>query len=230
MYKRLFNIILSVLLLIIVTVAIKLLADDVTQTTATEHQITIVIDPGHGGVDPGKVGVNGVVEKDLNLRIAFELRKCLKEHGIDVVLTRESDEGLYDENSSNKKATDMKKRCKIINEINPSLTVSIHQNSFVDSEVRGAQVFYYTHSDAGKKLAECIQEELAKIPNAHNDRPIKANDKYYMLINTSCPTVIVECGFLSNHEEAGRLSDGEYQRQIAMSVMAGILDFLQNND
>ena len=166
----------------------------------------------------------------MNLRIAFELRKCLREQGFDVVLTRESDEGLYEENSSNKKATDMKRRCKIINETNPVVTVSIHQNSFTDSEVRGAQVFYYTHSDAGKNLAECIQSELAKIPDAHNDRPIKANDKYYMLINTSCPTVIVECGFLSNREEADMLSGGEYQRQIAMSVMTGILDFLQNND
>ena len=230
MYKRLLNVILSVMLLIIITVAIKLLTDVATQTTATERQITIVIDPGHGGVDPGKVGVNGVVEKDLNLRIAFELRKCLREQGFDVVLTRESDEGLYEENSSNKKATDMKRRCKIINETNPVVTVSIHQNSFTDSEVRGPQVFYYTHSDAGKNLAECIQSELAKIPDAHNDRPIKANDKYYMLINTSCPTVIVECGFLSNREEADMLSGGEYQRQIAMSVMTGILDFLQNND
>lgn len=230
MYKRLLNVVLSVMLLIIITVAIKLLTDDATQTTATDRQITIVIDPGHGGVDPGKVGVNGVVEKDLNLRIAFELRKCLNEQGIDVILTRESDEGLYDEESSNKKATDMKRRCKIINEANPLITVSIHQNSFTDSEVRGAQVFYYTHSDVGKKLAECIQKELAKIPDTYNNRPVKANDKYYMLINTSCPTVIVECGFLSNHKEAEMLSDGEYQRQIAMSVMTGILDFLQNND
>ncbi len=230
MYRRLLNVILSVMLLIIITVAIKLLTDDVTQTTATESQITIVIDPGHGGVDPGKVGVNGVLEKDLNLRIALELRECLKEQGINVVLTRESDKGLYDENSSNKKATDMKKRCKLINEANPSVAVSIHQNSFTDSDVRGAQVFYYTHSEAGNKLAGCIQNELAKIPDSHNNRAIKANDKYYMLINTTCPTVIVECGFLSNHEEAELLSDEKYQRQLAMSVMAGILDFLQNND
>lgn len=230
MYKRLLNVVMSVLLLIIIIVAIKLLTDEATKTTATERQITVVIDPGHGGVDPGKVGVNGELEKELNLQISFELKKCLEEQGIQVVLTRETDEGLYDDDSSNKKASDMKKRCKIINETNPLATISIHQNSFTDGEVRGAQVFYYTHSDAGKKLAECIQGELVKIPDSYNDRPIKGNDKYYMLMNTVCPTVIVECGFLSNYEEAGKLSDENYQRQIAMSVMTGILDFIQNND
>ena len=230
MYKRLLNIVLSVMLLVIITLAIKLLTDNVTETTATERVVTIVIDPGHGGVDPGKVGVNGELEKDLNLNIALELKKCLEEQGIKVVLTRESDEGLYTGNDSNKKAADMKNRCKLINEINPSATVSIHQNSFTDSEVRGAQVFYYTHSDKGEKLADCIQKELVKIPESYNDRAIKANDKYYMLLNTSCPTVIVECGFLSNHEESELLSDEKYQRHIANAVMSGILDFLENND
>ena len=230
MYKRLLNIILSVMLLIIITVAIKLLTGNVTKTTATERVVTIVIDPGHGGNDPGKVGGDGVLEKDLNLSIAQKLRDCIQQYGINVVLTRETDDGLYSDDDSNKKAVDMKNRCKIINDSESTVAISIHQNSFTDSDVRGAQVFFYKHSEKGKILAQNIQKALAEIPDTYNDREIKANDKYYMLLNTTCPTVIVECGFLSNAEETKLLCDETYQTQIAEAVTSGILDFLENND
>lgn len=230
MYRKKLNVVLSVILLIIICISIKFLTDNVEETVASESCITVVIDPGHGGVDPGKVGVNGELEKEINLSIANELGKYLRDQGINVIFTRENDDGLYSESDTNKKASDMKKRCKIINDANPVVAVSIHQNSFTDSEVSGAQVFYYTHSDNGKMLAQCIQNQLSQISNEDNDRQIKANDKYFMLTNTICPIVIVECGFLSNYEEARKLSEESYQKQLAEAIMTGILDFLKNND
>jgi N-acetylmuramoyl-L-alanine amidase len=111
-----------------------------------------VIDPGHGGVDPGMLGVNDTVEKEINLAIAYRLKEKLEEQGIMVVLTRTTDDGLYAESDSNKKIADMKKRCSIISENKADIVLSIHQNSFSDSAVCGAQVFYYKHSEKGSAL------------------------------------------------------------------------------
>ncbi len=188
---------------------------------------TIVIDAGHGGIDPGKVGINNALEKDINLKIALMLKDILTEKGYNVVLTRDGDYGLYGENDSNKKNVDMKKRCEIISKANPSLVVSIHQNSFSDEKVKGAQVFYYKHSDKGEKLAATIQKSLCENINNGNTRTHKSNDNYYLLLNTKCPTVIVECGFLSNWEEATLLLTDEYGQQIANAVGMGIIQFLQ---
>ena len=114
---------------------------------------TVVIDVGHGGEDPGKVGIDGVLEKELNLQIAEKVRNKLESSGYRVVMTRETDVGLYEEGTSNKKAQDLQNRCKIIEETDPVCTVSIHQNSYTDSAVCGPQVFYYTHSTEGERLA-----------------------------------------------------------------------------
>ena len=186
----------------------------------------VVIDAGHGGADPGKVSVDGSLEKDINLQIALKLRKFLQMQDVDVILTRDSDMGLYDENASNKKVQDMKNRVAVIEENQPVLTVSIHQNSYHEEYVHGAQVFYYANSEKSKELAERIQQVMALQLDEDNARKAKANESYYLLKKTSSPIVIVECGFLSNYEEAQKLSDELYQEKVAWAIHLAIMQWL----
>lgn len=190
-----------------------------------EH-FCVVIDAGHGGDDPGKVGINGALEKDINLKIAKRLKSLLEAQDIDVVMTRETQEGLYDTDASNKKVQDMKRRIEIIDKADSIITVSIHQNSYPEEYVHGAQVFYYADSVEGKKLAGLLQEALINMVDTENNRVIKSNDSYYLLKKTATPIVIVECGFLSNYNEAEKLITEEYQEKIAWALHMGILRYL----
>ena len=199
----------------------------VQQSKVGEEKTCIVIDAGHGGTDPGKIGINGKKEKDINLQIAKELKKKLEKEGIEVVMTRESDEGLYNSSSRNQKVDDMKKRCKIIDEAKPVFTISIHQNSYPEEYVKGAQVFYYGQSQEGKELAEILQESMVQQLDKENHRTAKANESYYLLKKTESPTVIVECGFLSNSEEAKLLADKDYQKKVAEAIHTGIKKYLK---
>ena len=141
----------------------------------------IVIDSGHGGIDPGVVGIGGLEEKGVNLKIAGYLGEYLKKEGYKIVFTRKDDRGLYEENSSNKKSQDLKHRCELIAETAPLLTLSIHQNSYPDESVCGPQVFYYTDSEQGKKLAESIQEAVNTQLEVQRPRTANANNSYYLL-------------------------------------------------
>lgn len=188
----------------------------------------VVIDAGHGGFDPGKIGVNKVREKDINLSIAMELKELLEQNDIKVIMTRNSDDGLYSESDSNKKATDLKNRIEIINQTNVVLAISIHQNSFTQESSHGAQVFYYTGSEQGNKLATIMQSQLKKTINDDNHRIEKANDSYYLLKKSNCPIVIVECGFLSNRKEAELLAKEEYQRKLAWAIHLGVLSYMNS--
>lgn len=193
---------------------------------AGKEKPCVVIDAGHGGADPGKVGVDGSLEKDINLKIAKKLALFLAAADVDVVLTREDDAGLYDENVSNKKVQDMKNRVALIEEKKPALTVSIHQNSYHEEYVHGAQVFYYEGSEESKVIAERMQQVLAEQIDPDNARQAKANSSYYLLKKTSSPIVIVECGFLSNYEEAQKLSSEVYQEKAAWAIHLAILNHL----
>lgn len=199
----------------------------VISDAASSKKICIVVDAGHGGLDPGKVGVNDALEKDINLDLALKLRELLEKKGIEVILTRDSDTGLYSESSNNKKVEDMQNRCQIITDANPVFTVSLHQNSYTTADVKGAQVFYYGQSAEGKKLADIIQSSLIEHVDPDNNRAAKANESYYLLKKTPTPTVIVECGFLSNPEEAELLQTTEYQDKLVRAIYMGILDYLQ---
>lgn len=198
--------------------------------SAKGSKVCVVIDAGHGGDDPGKVGINGALEKDINLKIASRLQALLEAQDVEVVMTRETEDGLYDEDASNKKVQDMKRRITLIDETQPVITVSIHQNSYQEEYVHGAQVFYYTNSVEGKRLAEYLQESLIEIADPDNTRVTKANDSYYLLKKTGTPIVIVECGFLSNYAEAEKLVTEEYQEKIAWAVHMGILRYLNATD
>lgn len=201
----------------------------VQSENAEVKSLCIVIDAGHGGSDPGKVGINNAEEKDINLALALKLRDLLEQKNISVVLTRDSDAGLYPADATNKKASDMQKRCEIITEANPVFTISLHQNSYPAEEVKGAQVFYYAQSSEGEALANILQASLISRVDSENKRVAKANDSYYLLKKTPTPTVIVECGFLSNPTEADLLIDETYQNKLVRAIYMGILEYLESN-
>jgi N-acetylmuramoyl-L-alanine amidase len=190
------------------------------------EKVSIVIDPGHGGRDPGKVGVNGALEKDINLAIALRLKDLLEGNDIHVIMTRTEDEGLYSESDSNKKRADLNNRIKIINSSDAVFAVSIHQNSFSQENVKGAQVFYHAQSEQGTILAMTLQEQLKETIKDGNHRKAKSNTNYYMLKHTIYPLVIVECGYLSNWTEAALLLEEEYQEKMAWAIHLGIIKHL----
>lgn len=190
----------------------------------------VVLDAGHGATDSGKIGINGALEKDINLAIVKDLQELLSQKGVSVTLTREDDSPLYEEAASNKKMSDMKNRIKTIESSQAQAVISIHQNSYPDQSVRGPQVFYYTSSTEGERLANAIQSRFTDLIGDQNRRQIKANKDYYLLIHTPVPTVIVECGFLSNSEEAEKLITEEYQHGVAQVIADGIIDWLSGKE
>ena len=220
--KRKIELLMVLLLLIGAIIASKGLSEYVTSEKVEKGTKTVVLDAGHGSEDPGKIGINNVLEKDVNLKISKKVQKRLIEQGIHVVMTREDDDGFYNESESNKKIADMKKRVALINETKPDIAVSIHQNSYHEESIKGAQVFYYTHSKEGERAATVMREAL----DINNKRQAKENSTYYMLKRTEVPTIIVECGFLSNVEEAEKLKNEEYQDKVAEAICAGIIKWL----
>lgn len=194
--------------------------------SAIEERCTVVIDSGHGGRDSGKVSSDGILEKDLNLQIARLLKTELENEGITVIMTREDDNGLYQESDSNKKVADMRARLAVIEGAECDIAVSIHQNSYSDPVVSGAQVFYYTTSEKGKALAETIQNRLVTEIDPGNHRLAKANDSYFLLKETTVPLVIVECGFLSNPDEAQKLASAQYQEKLAHQIALAVIAYL----
>ena len=186
----------------------------------------VCVDPGHGGTDPGKVGINGQLEKDINLAIAKKLKTYLEASDVTVVLTRDKDMGLYSSGDAHKKMADMRERCQLIEEVKPDLVISIHQNSYHEEAIRGGQVFYYKTSVRGKKLAQILQERFDYVLGDANKRQAKANDNYYLLLHVKEPIIIAECGFLSNWEEAEKLETKEYQDRLAWTLHMGIMEYL----
>jgi N-acetylmuramoyl-L-alanine amidase len=188
----------------------------------------VVIDVGHGGIDSGKVSGDGILEKDVNLSIAKKLKVLLEQEDVQVTMTRDRDQGLYKNTDSNKKVADLQNRCSLIEQINPDCTISIHQNSYSSPSASGAQVFYFAQSAQGEQLAQQIQASLIERVDPENHRQAKANDSYYLLKRTVSPTVIVECGFLSNPTEAALLTDEAYQDRLVWAIHMGVMEYLNN--
>lgn len=188
----------------------------------------IVIDPGHGGPDPGKVGINQALEKDINLSISLKIKELLESYQANVTITRTEDQCLGDENTSNRKRADMLKRIEIINGSNADLAISIHQNSFQQESSKGAQVFYHVSSEQGHLLADTLQKALIDFADPENHRIAKSNDSYYLLKKSTCPLVIVECGFLSNSIEAEKLCSNDYQDTLSQAIVKGIAAYFMN--
>lgn len=222
---------LELVLLILMVAGLVILnrniGDLVNSDTIEIEERTVILDAGHGGSDPGKVGINNALEKEINLEISKKVKALLEAKEIKVIMTRETDEMLCEETADNKKREDMKRRTEMINEIRPFLVVSIHQNSFSDASVSGAQVFYYSGSEESEKMAVLMQNALREV-DEQNQREAKANDSYYLLKKTKVPTLIVECGFLSNPEEAEKLVTDEYQDAISNAIVKGIESCFMN--
>ena len=201
-----------------------------TVSNQMSNQKVIVVDAGHGGADPGMIGVGGLEEKGINLAIAVKVKEELESSGFTVVMTREEDVGLYDDSSHNNKAQDLQKRISIIQEVKPLLTVSIHQNSYEDSSVRGPQVFYYKDSPEGEKLAGILQEKLNTELEVERPRVEKGNTSYYLLKRSPGILNIIECGFLTNPDEAALLQEEAYQRKVARALVEGICEYLDQGN
>lgn len=187
----------------------------------------IVIDPGHGGEDGGAVGVTGIKEKDLNLKIALKLKEKLLNSGINVVMTRETDIMLCDKNQQKKrKRTDFDNRIKIAQNYNNAIFISIHMNYFEDNSQSGAQIFYSKNNPESKEIASILREELKNSLNPNNKRQIKPSGKeIYLLSNLKIPACLIECGFISNPTEEQLLMSDNYQEKIAETIKNGLLKY-----
>ena len=186
----------------------------------------IVIDAGHGGRDGGAVGTStGITESELNLKYALQLQSLCEDFDIGVVMTRSSMNGLYDENASNKKKSEMEKRKKIINESNADLMISIHMNSFPLPSLQGAYVFYAKGSDKAFELAKSVQNALCL--SFETARKSVSVGDYFVLNNSNIPAILIECGFLSNPQEEIKLQNNEYCKNFCYSVLAGIISYFK---
>ncbi len=195
--------------------------------------VTIVIDAGHGGEDGGCEG-NGLVEKDLNLDISMRLASLLREAGVNVVMTRETDILLYDKNSDyegKKKVQDVRRRLEIATEQENAVLVSIHMNYFAQTQYSGLQVWYSKNNSRSRILASLIQTEAKTTLQPNNKRSIKeATSSIFLLNNATFPAVLVECGFLSNTDEARALGDAEYRQALAKSIFDAIMKYISQNN
>ena len=205
-------------------------ADDSISVSA-DHQVrpVIVIDAGHGGEDSGAVA-NGIMEKNINLSIALKLRDMLRASGCQVVMTRESDVSIGDASAATtreQKVSDLKNRVKIINDGTNRILVSIHQNKFEQSQYFGTQMFYSKNHAQSRELAEELRKSVTGMLQPDNQRELKpADSNIYILNQAKVPAVIVECGFLSNEQEAKKLADSDYQQKMAFSVFCGIMGYV----
>lgn len=189
----------------------------------------IVIDPGHGGEDGG-ASANGVLEKDINLAIALKLRDMLKAAGYKTVMTREDDISIYDTSTATtreKKNSDLKNRTEIINSDKNNILVSIHQNKFEQEKYSGTQMFYSVNDPKSERLAEEMRQSVTGLLQPENKRELKpASDSIYILKQAQIPAVIAECGFLSNSEEASKLSNEAYQQKMSFALCCGVMNYV----
>lgn len=223
--KRVMEMMMAVLLLTSVFFLSKEAAM-VSNETAEKEKV-IVIDAGHGGADPGMIGIGGLEEKGINLAVSMKLKEALENQGFTVVMTRQEDKGLYEEGTRNKKVQDMQNRIEIMEKAKPILAVSIHQNSYTEESVKGPQVFYYETSAEGQKLAVNIQSALNTELSTERPRKEKGNTSYFLLKKSPCVLNIVECGFLTNKKEAELLQTEEYQQKIVGAVVKGIVQYME---
>lgn len=225
-------IITTLILTLLVYTALKLIHPVTAKESGTSNKKTILIDPGHGGYDGGADGQTGAKEKDLNLSISLKLRDELKQQGFNVIMIREEDKALLDEGkrTGTKKAQDIANRCKIKEESKADIFISIHQNKFPQGKYFGSQV-WYSNSEKSRRLAHIVQEKLRLELDSRNNRVEKPakNDIRILSCNDTMPSVLVECGFLSNYEEEKLLNDEKYQQKIATILAKAIKDYMKED-
>lgn len=200
-----------------------------TEGSAASGKPVIVLDAGHGGLDSGAVGKGGTLEKDVNLSVVLTLREMFQMSGFEVVLTRDEDISIYDDGVvgiRNQKLNDMDNRLKIIQSYPDSIFLCVHQNNFTDPQYFGGQMFYNNNNTKNRTLAQIMQNRFAQLQPG-NDREIKlAGDELFLLKTNKNPSLMIECGFLSNPEEEKNLSTWEYQQKVAFTIYSGVMEFL----
>jgi N-acetylmuramoyl-L-alanine amidase len=221
----------SMAVVVVFTAAVSLCVSVLTGAQAVDGfsggGMRIVLDAGHGGIDGGVVGKStGVKESDLNLAITYQVKSALEEIGFETVLTRKTEAGLYGTAAKGFKKRDMQKRKELIEGADPDLLLSIHQNYYPSKSIRGAQVFYNKTNQRGRKLATSLQKKLNGLYKEEKVRKRTATSGDYFLLNCSdCPSVIVECGFLSNPEDEKLLIDEAWQKKLADTIASGVLAY-----
>lgn len=207
------------------------LSRSLSANAEVKEDFVVVIDAGHGGADAGAVGVNGALEKDLNLLFAKELAAVFEKNGVPVVLTRETDSLVLkagEENAPSKKACDLKNRAEIANGVEGALLLSIHMNSFPSAAYHGFEVYYSLNTPESRLYAEKIQSTVKEKHEPESRRTAKGSESLYLLANAQCPAVLLECGFLSNEGDAQKLSDKDYQKELCFSIFCAIMEMKEN--
>ncbi len=207
--------------------------DEVTPTMAsmTQHIPTVIIDPGHGGPDGGAVGVDGIVEKDINLAVSLRLADFFKIMGYEVIMTRDSDISIHDHGVSgvgSQKISDLNNRLDIMEQYPDGVVLSVHQNQFSQSKYSGAQVFYGAQHEQSEQLAALLQTNFISLLQPDNNRQIKQTPSdIYLMQNAPSTAVLIECGFLSNPTEARLLTQPGYQNRLAFVIFASTVQHMQ---
>ncbi len=221
---------LALLAIICLIAAFSYVKSAITPTSANvDTTKTIIIDAGHGGFDGGASAADGTVEKDINLQIALKTAYILRLNGFEVIMTRDSDTGTEDDESeaiAKRKKSDLSNRLQMMKDYPDAIYVSIHLNKFTTSAANGAQVFYTKNYKEARDLAQSVQQSIVTLIQPENTRVVKqGTDSTYLLKNAAVPTIIVECGFLSNKAELEKLKNDDYQSQMALAIVGGIMDY-----
>lgn len=199
------------------------------ENTPVQREHTIIIDPGHGGVDGGATSCTGILEKQFNLEISLRLNDLLRLLGYNTVMIRTEDLSVYTkgETIAQKKASDLKERVRIVNEAENGLLLSIHQNNFSDGQYSGAQVFY-AGTEGSQSLAKQLQTSFIKYLNPGSNRQEKKSSGIYLMEHIDCPGILIECGFLSNPQEEAKLRSPEYQQHLCAVIACTVCETLSN--
>ena len=238
--KRATRIIVSCTLVLVILLAAaiglvsKVYGDRMISASAgvVDEKKIVIIDAGHGGEDSGAVGVNGALEKDLNLQMALEVGRALEEKGYVVVYTRTDDRLLYTEEENVhgiRKISDLKNRCKVADRYPGAVFVSLHMNSFGAEKYSGLQVYYSEQSENSRELADKVQNKVVVDLQKDNNRVIKSGKDMYILSHITNPAILIECGFLTNKAECEKLSQKEYQKQLSFSIVCGIIEYIEGS-
>lgn len=198
----------------------------VTSFAPSAPRLCVVVDPGHGSPDGGAVGPGGTQEKDVNLAIALKLREVLEGRGVRVIMTREGDSGIFDSDAETireKKVSDMRNRLKVIRESGADLFLSIHMNAFSDSSQSGLHVFYSKEFPEAGPIAEAIQNRVAELTGARAHAVETASDSLFLMKDPTIPSVLIECGFITNPEEEKLLNDELYRSKLAYAIADAVI-------
>ena len=225
-----------IILLLIISIVIlhSLIGNYIRTSSGIASGPTVIVDAGHGGIDGGATGVDGIVEKDINIDIALKLLEILCFYGFNVIMTRTDDNLIFDSDADTirkQKVSDIHNRFDIIENNPEALFISIHQNKYQDTRQWGTQVFYSGNDPQSEVLANSIQESVReKLQPDNNRRVKKSGTEIYLLYYAKSPAVMVECGFISNRGDAQKLKNDDYRMKTAALIADGIIKYTEMSE